>query len=106
MAQAETLALAGQIVVVTGASSGLGRATAVALAHAGANLVLLARSADELARTAAQVKPCGRRALAVPLDLAHTDQIVAAVEQAVRGSAASTWWSTPPAPTRLVRSSI
>jgi len=83
MAQAEALALAGQVAVVTGASSGLGRATAVALAQAGADLVLLARSADDLAQTAAQVTSCGRRVLAVPVDLGQADQIVAAVEQTV-----------------------
>ena len=83
MAQAEALALAGQVAVVTGASSGLGRATAVALAQAGASLVLLARNADDLAQTAAQVQLCGRDALAGQVDLARADQILAAVEQTI-----------------------
>jgi len=83
MAQTEELALAGQVAIVTGASSGLGRATAVALALAGADVVLLARSKNDLAQTAAQVVSCGRRALAIPVDLEQADHIVAAVEQAV-----------------------
>ena len=79
----QTRTLAGQVAFVTGASSGLGRATAISLAQAGANLVLLARSADELAETGAQVTACGRQALVAPVDVAREDQIVAAVEQAI-----------------------
>ena len=83
MVQGEALALAKQVAVVTGASSGLGRATAAGLARAGADLVLLARRADELAQTAEQVEACGRRALDLSLDLGQADQIMAAVDQAV-----------------------
>jgi NAD(P)-dependent dehydrogenase (short-subunit alcohol dehydrogenase family) len=53
------------------------------LAQAGAGLVLLARSADDLTQTAAQVQSCGGRALTLPVDLTHAGQIMAAVEQTV-----------------------
>jgi NAD(P)-dependent dehydrogenase (short-subunit alcohol dehydrogenase family) len=75
--------LAGQVALVTGASSGLGRATALALARAGANLALLARSVADLQQVAADSEAIGPRALALPVDLADADQIMNAVQQAV-----------------------
>ena len=54
--------LTGQVALVTGASSGLGRATALALAQAGADLALLARSESDLLKVAATIETLGRRA--------------------------------------------
>ena len=62
----------GRVAVVTGAGRGLGAAAAVALAQAGADVVISARSADQLASVAAQVEAAGRRALVVPADLSDT----------------------------------
>jgi NAD(P)-dependent dehydrogenase (short-subunit alcohol dehydrogenase family) len=62
--------LDGRVAVVTGASSGLGVAFAVALAEAGADVVLGARRVDRLAETAALVERTGRRALTVGTDVA------------------------------------
>src|SRR5262245_50860825 len=75
--------LAGQVALVTGASSGLGRATALALARAGAHVALVARSAADLQQVAAEVEALGPSALAHPVDLADADQIVKAVRQTV-----------------------
>lgn len=61
--------VAGKVAVVTGAGRGIGAATAVALAEAGADVVLSARTADQLESVAAQVEGLGRRALVVPADL-------------------------------------
>src|SRR6266496_1674066 len=77
------LALTGQVALVTGASSGLGRATALALAQAGADLVLLARSADDLQRVVTELTPSGSRVVAFPGDVAHEDDIVNAVTHAI-----------------------
>src|SRR6266496_4939132 len=77
------LALTGQVALVTGASSGLGRATALALAQAGADLVLLARSADDLQRVVTELTPSGSRVVAFPGELAHEDDIVNAVTHAI-----------------------
>ncbi len=63
-------ALDGQLAIVTGASSGLGRATAVALARAGADVALLARSEQDLWKVGEEVEGIGRRALVLPVDLA------------------------------------
>jgi 7-alpha-hydroxysteroid dehydrogenase len=67
----------GRVAVVTGAGRGLGAAAAVALAQAGADVVISARSADQLAGVAAQVEAAGRRALTVPADLSDLDAAAA-----------------------------
>jgi NAD(P)-dependent dehydrogenase (short-subunit alcohol dehydrogenase family) len=59
----------GQTVLVTGASSGIGRETAVAFAAAGANVVLVARRADVLAQVAAEIRDAGGRAIALAADV-------------------------------------
>ena len=63
----------GRVAVVTGAGRGLGAAAAVALAEAGADVVISARSAVQLAKVAAQVETAGSRALVVPADLSDLD---------------------------------
>ena len=75
--------LTGRTAVVTGGSSGLGRATAVALAQAGADVAVLARGSDELEDTAAQVRSAGRRASAVVVDLADAAAVERAAAQAL-----------------------
>jgi NAD(P)-dependent dehydrogenase (short-subunit alcohol dehydrogenase family) len=73
--------LDGQVALVTGASSGLGRATAVALAQAGADVALLARGKHDLDQAAAEVEQAGRRALALVADLADAEALTGAVAQ-------------------------
>ena len=75
--------LEGTVALVTGASSGLGRATAIALARAGADVALVARSEEELEGTEQEVSRMGRRALVLPTDLANAEEIAAAVERTV-----------------------
>ncbi|MDP8900291.1 MAG: SDR family NAD(P)-dependent oxidoreductase, partial [Actinomycetota bacterium] len=76
-------ALEGRAALVTGASSGLGRATAVALAQAGADVALVARSAQELEETGEAVSRAGRRALVLPADLAREDEAATVVGRTV-----------------------
>jgi NADP-dependent 3-hydroxy acid dehydrogenase YdfG len=70
-------------IFITGASSGFGRAIALACAQAGADVALLARREDALHALAGEVEGLGRRALVCPADLADEDQVRRAVAQAL-----------------------
>lgn len=69
--------LDGQVAVVTGAGRGIGAATAVALAEAGADVVLSARTREQLDEVRATIEAAGRRAVVVPADLSDLDAVAA-----------------------------
>ena len=75
--------LEGRVALVTGASSGLGRAAAIALAQAGADVAIVARSGEELDNVREEITKIGRRALALPVDLASVDETAEAIRQTV-----------------------
>jgi NAD(P)-dependent dehydrogenase (short-subunit alcohol dehydrogenase family) len=76
--------LAGHRALVTGASSGIGAATAQLLAREGADVALLARGEAGLRRVAARVEAEGARAVVTPADVGDRDALEAAVADAVR----------------------
>ena len=76
--------LEGQVAFVTGASSGLGRAAALAFARAGADIALLARSEADLQEVAAAVEIAGRQALVLATDLAQAEEAAAAADKALK----------------------
>ena len=74
----------GRVVVITGASAGVGRATAVAFARRGDVVGLLARGEDGLKAAAAEVEEAGGRPLAVPTDVADHAAVDVAAETVER----------------------
>lgn len=78
----ELFALDGRVAVVTGGSSGIGRAVARALARAGASVVVVARREAELADTVAELTDAGAKAAWVSADLGTRDGVRAAADEA------------------------
>jgi 7-alpha-hydroxysteroid dehydrogenase len=72
-----------RVAVVTGAGRGIGAASALALAEAGADIVLAARTEEQLNEVAAQVEKLGRKAIVVPADLSDLDQVAALAQAAI-----------------------
>lgn len=79
----ERFRLDNRVAVVTGAGRGIGAASALALAEAGADVVLAARTEDQLQEVAAQVEALGRKAVVVAADLSDLDQVAALAQTAV-----------------------
>jgi 7-alpha-hydroxysteroid dehydrogenase len=75
--------LEGRVAIITGAGKGIGAATAVTFAEAGADVVLIARTADDLSRVAGEVRARGRRALELPGDVNDVAVLADAVARAV-----------------------
>src|SRR5271166_2900476 len=76
------ISLSGRVVAVTGASSGIGEATALACAGAGAAVALAARRSERIEQLAQRIESQGGRAIAVPTDVGEEDQARAFVERA------------------------
>src|SRR5947207_15422672 len=72
------------VVVITGASSGVGRASVRAFAERGHDIAMLARGTDGLEGAAKEVEQRGRRSLTIPTDVADADQVEAAAERIER----------------------
>jgi NAD(P)-dependent dehydrogenase (short-subunit alcohol dehydrogenase family) len=76
------LGISGRVALVAGASQGIGRAVATALAREGVDVALLARDAEKLANVAAEIRGLGRRAVPLPVDVTDRAALRSAVEQA------------------------
>lgn len=79
-----SIPLAEQVLVITGASSGIGLATARLAAAQGARVVLAARNGNDLATAVRQIQDAGGRALSVVADVADPEQVEAVAVEAIR----------------------
>ena len=75
--------LAGKKAAVTGASSGIGRSSAINLAKEGCDVALIARDIDRLNETAAEVEKLVRRAVVIQADITDSEAVRAAVDRAI-----------------------
>jgi NAD(P)-dependent dehydrogenase (short-subunit alcohol dehydrogenase family) len=75
--------LAGQVVIVTGASSGIGRETALSFAREKARVVLAARRTDRLEAVANEIRDLGAEALDLPTNVSDRDQVEALIRRSV-----------------------
>ncbi len=80
----ERLELKDKVAVVTGAGRGLGKQMSLALAKAGAHIVAAARTREQIEGTAGEVRELGRRAIAVPTDVAESGQCDGLIERCLR----------------------
>ena len=74
--------LDGRVAVVTGAGRGIGAGTAIALAEAGADVLISSRTEAQLSEVAQRITALGRRAVVVPADLSDLDQVAALATRA------------------------
>ena len=77
------MSLQEKIAVITGASQGIGRETALCLAGQGAKVALTARSADKLTALEEEIKKNGGEALAVPMDVADEEQVKSGMKKVI-----------------------
>ncbi len=75
--------LENKIAMVTGASSGLGKSAAIAMAKEGADVILLARRKERLEETKQEIEAIGKKALAISCDVVDEEAVKSAVEQAI-----------------------
>lgn len=78
----DRFAVTDQVAVVTGAGRGIGAATAIAFAQAGADVLISSRTEKQLDLVAEQIRATGRRALVVPADLSDTDAVAGLAQAA------------------------
>jgi len=84
MSVLDAFRLDGKVAIVTGGGRGLGRVMAIALAEAGADLVVMARSLDQVEKTAEEIRTRGRKCLPLSIDVKKISDLQASVEKIIK----------------------
>jgi len=77
----EEFSIKDKVAIITGCGRGIGKAIALTLAKAGADITLIARTREQLEQTASEVRRLGRKELAICMDVTDEDQVKKAVEE-------------------------
>lgn len=77
----DKLSLEGKVAIITGSGTGLGKATALAMARSGADIIAVGRRPGPLEETVAEVKALGRQSLAIPADATKSSEVDALVDR-------------------------
>jgi len=79
----EDFSVAGKVAIVTGGGRGIGKAIALVLAEAGADVTVAARTPEQVEEVAAEIRRLGRKTLAMPMDVTNEDQVKEVVARTV-----------------------
>ena len=79
----DMFSLENRVAIITGSGRSIGKAIAIGMAEAGADIVTVARTSSEIEQTAAEIRQRGRKALAIPTDVRDKEQVDAAVRKTV-----------------------
>jgi NAD(P)-dependent dehydrogenase (short-subunit alcohol dehydrogenase family) len=79
----DVLSLKGKVAIVTGAGRGIGKAISLAFAEAGADIVAVSRTKEEIEQTCREVKALGRKTLAVPANVTSAEQVSRMVAETI-----------------------
>ena len=84
--------LGGKVAIVTGAGAGLGKAMALGLARAGADVAICARTVEKIEAVAEEIRSSGSKALAVSTDVREAEQIARMVTRTVEALSTFLLW--------------
>ena len=81
--QSDIFSLENKIALITGSGRDIGRGIALCMARAGADIVVTARSVEQIEQTASEIRALGRKAIAIQFDARESEQVSSMAEKAL-----------------------